>query len=148
MLLALAGAPVHACYELHAGGVLLSRSVAPPFDISYDENGPSADLVASRSRGEHLVMSAQPCYAQDVATAELDRGLGAGHYRTAVGAPWPAAGLRSGVGSSRGGVSSGSRGIAGSGRTAGTDVKVRAYHREDGTYVAAHTRAAPGRGKK
>jgi len=31
--------------------------------------------------------------------------------------------------------------------TAGTDVQVRAYTRKDGTYVPAHTRAAPGRGK-
>jgi hypothetical protein len=126
VLMALVVLPAQACYELHNGTVLLSRTASPPFDISYDETGPSAAIRASQARGEHLVMSPRPCDDHNVEQARY----------ASYGPPLGGRGASVGAG------------YGNSVRdTAGTDVQVRAYTRKDGTYVPAHTRAAPGRGK-
>lgn len=62
-LLSVASAPAHAdCYQIEARGETVYQATVPPFDISLDPvTGPSADLIASRQRGERMIISPHHC---------------------------------------------------------------------------------------
>lgn len=63
LLLALVAGQASAdCYQLLRGDRIIYQEERPPFDLSYDpDRGPSADLIASRARGEHLVFFRGSC---------------------------------------------------------------------------------------
>lgn len=139
------------CYQLFGGEGVIYQDVYPPFDISFDrENGPSGDMLASRSRGEHLVLVEQPI-CPSVQLADLHPSIQENIIK------FHPAGFRSPLGAIDSLASSdgfgmepgaGSYGSYGSRPSAGTDVRVNSYHRRDGTFVPVHTRAAPGRGRR
>lgn len=135
------------CYELYSGDALIYQSASPPFDISLSPE-PSDDMRASRARGERLVFVPQSCSPSRLELDVLARSTWSagmhGQGTPSGQASWPIGAVSSAYPPSGAGYYS--RG-GNSGSSAGTDVRVRAYHRADGTFVPAHTRAAPGRGR-
>ena len=63
---------VAGCYQVMRGDEVVSQTMRPPVDMSYDPvSGPSADLIAMRARGEHLVILKDLC-AFEIGAAERE----------------------------------------------------------------------------
>jgi hypothetical protein len=128
------------CYTiLDAKGAIVLRSSVPPIDLSKT----TSDAMQEKFPGKSLIVTDDSPSCTDIDLLSPRSPLQ--HAKAADLLEVPEFG-RSAEQISNDGVSNSVP--SGSKRTAGTDVNVRGYYRKDGTYVAAHTRAAPGRGKK
>jgi hypothetical protein len=129
-----------ACYSiLDPKGAIVLRTSVPPIDLSKT----TSEAMREKYPGKSLVVTddSPSCTDIDLLSARLPLQ----HARATDLLDVPEFGRYSEQTSND---SAANYVSGGSKRTAGADVTVRSYYRKDGTYVAAHTRAAPGRGKK
>jgi hypothetical protein len=128
------------CYTiLDAKGAVVLRSSVPPIDLSKT----TSDAMQEKFPGKSLIVTGDSPSCTDIDL--LSPRLPLQHAKAADLLDVPEFGRpteQTSFDGTSNSVPSGSK------RTAGTDVNVRGYYRKDGTYVPAHTRAAPGRGKK
>ncbi len=132
---------VHAaqnCYTVTSqAGLVLYRSTTPPGDGSKSLSA----AVREKFPGSALEISAEAsCSRSDLPLTAS--GKSASSAASLLDAPAFTALEDESGGTDAPGY------VGGSHRTAGKDVPVRSYYRKDGTFVSAHTRAAPGRGKR
>ena len=135
VLLVLGNSAFANCYTVYdRENQIVLRSVKSPLDLSK----PLSVVIAERFPGGSVVIS-----ADSTACTEIDLQASRSGGKTSNVADLldaPSAIVTTGFPS----VS----GVGASNNQAGTDVQVRGYYRKDGSYVPAHTRAAPGRGRK
>jgi hypothetical protein len=147
-LIGLVGSADASCYLVYDGqDKVIYQGSIPPVDMSL----PVSDQIRARFPGGHLVFMTEgvSCSAVEV-NARPASGMHGEHTAGAVPREpqFPESEARSFFSENRPYATDYGRMSAPPGRwaaVAGTDVTVRAYFRRDGSFVPAHTRAAPRR---